>query len=29
MTARISAELRQWIAEAPQHDDLTFLVVKV
>lgn len=25
----ISGELRHWIADAPQHDDLTFIVMKV
>ncbi|MGA8027555.1 MAG: PP2C family protein-serine/threonine phosphatase, partial [Bryobacteraceae bacterium] len=29
ITSRISQELRGWIAEAPQHDDLTFIVMKV
>ncbi len=29
MTARISQELRNWIGEAPQHDDMTFVVMKV
>ena len=29
MTAAISEELRDWIADAPQHDDLTFIVMKV
>ena len=29
MTAVISQELRNWIGEAPQHDDLTFIVMKV
>lgn len=29
MAARITAELRTWIGHAIQHDDLTFLVVKV
>ncbi len=29
ITARISQELRRWIGEAPQHDDLTFVVMKV
>ncbi|HEY7210904.1 MAG TPA: ADOP family duplicated permease [Bryobacteraceae bacterium] len=29
MAARISAELRAWIGHAPQHDDLTFLILKV
>jgi phosphoserine phosphatase RsbU/P len=27
--ARISDELRSWIADAPQHDDLTFMVMKI
>jgi sigma-B regulation protein RsbU (phosphoserine phosphatase) len=26
---RISQELRSWIGDAPQHDDLTFVVMKV
>jgi phosphoserine phosphatase RsbU/P len=25
----ISGELQDWIGEAPQHDDLTFVVMKV
>ncbi|MBV9226577.1 MAG: SpoIIE family protein phosphatase [Acidobacteriaceae bacterium] len=29
ITSCIARELRQWIAEAPQHDDLTFIVMKV
>jgi sigma-B regulation protein RsbU (phosphoserine phosphatase) len=29
MTAAISRELRDWIGDAPQHDDLTFVVMKV
>jgi sigma-B regulation protein RsbU (phosphoserine phosphatase) len=29
MTAAVSKELREWIGEAPQHDDLTFVVMKV
>lgn len=29
MTSRISRELRSWIADADQHDDLTFIVMKV
>ncbi len=29
MSPRITAALREWIGEAPQHDDLTFLVLKV
>jgi putative ABC transport system permease protein len=29
MTAAISRELREWIGDAPQHDDLTFVVMKV
>ncbi|MGC2661347.1 MAG: ADOP family duplicated permease [Bryobacteraceae bacterium] len=29
MTPLIAQELRDWIADAPQHDDLTFLVMKV
>jgi len=29
MTARISQEVRKWIGDAPQHDDITFLVMKV
>jgi phosphoserine phosphatase RsbU/P len=29
MTAAISHELREWIGDAPQHDDLTFVVMKV
>ena len=29
MSTRITAALREWIGEAPQHDDLTFLVLKV
>jgi predicted permease len=27
--SRISQELRSWIAEAPQHDDMTFIVAKM
>jgi len=29
MSTRISHELTKWIAHAPQHDDLTFIVMKV
>ncbi|MBV9501790.1 MAG: SpoIIE family protein phosphatase [Acidobacteriaceae bacterium] len=29
ITAAISKELRAWIADAPQHDDITFIVLKV
>jgi sigma-B regulation protein RsbU (phosphoserine phosphatase) len=29
IVASISQELRSWISEAPQHDDLTFIVMKV
>ena len=29
ITATISKELRAWIADAPQHDDITFIVLKV
>ncbi len=29
MTARISQEIRKWIGDAPQHDDITFVVMKV
>jgi serine phosphatase RsbU (regulator of sigma subunit) len=29
MTSLISQALRDWIGEAPQHDDLTFIVMKV
>ena len=29
MTAAISQELRDWIDTAPQHDDITFIVMKV
>ncbi len=29
ITAAISQELRDWISTAPQHDDLTFVVMKV
>ncbi|HEX4168498.1 MAG TPA: ADOP family duplicated permease [Bryobacteraceae bacterium] len=29
MATRITASLREWIGEAPQHDDMTFLVMKV
>jgi sigma-B regulation protein RsbU (phosphoserine phosphatase) len=27
--SRISQELHTWIGDAPQHDDITFLVMKV
>jgi serine phosphatase RsbU (regulator of sigma subunit) len=27
--ARISAEMRNWIGDAEQYDDLTFIVMKV
>ncbi|HET7697917.1 MAG TPA: SpoIIE family protein phosphatase, partial [Vicinamibacterales bacterium] len=27
--ARLSAELKEWIGEAEQYDDLTFIVMKV
>jgi sigma-B regulation protein RsbU (phosphoserine phosphatase) len=29
MSAQISQELKRWIAHAEQHDDLTFMVMKV
>ena len=29
ITAAISRELRDWISTAPQHDDLTFLILKL
>jgi predicted permease len=29
MVTQITGALRQWIGDAPQHDDLTFLVLKV
>lgn len=29
ITAALSKELRAWIADAPQHDDITFVVLKV
>jgi serine phosphatase RsbU (regulator of sigma subunit) len=29
ITATVSEELRTWIADAPQHDDITFIVLKV
>ncbi len=29
ITAAISKELRAWIGDAPQHDDITFIVLKV
>ena len=29
MSTRITKSLREWIGDAPQHDDLTFLVLKV
>jgi len=29
MSARVLAELRIWMADAPQHDDLTFVLMKV
>ncbi len=29
MSSKITARLREWIGNAPQHDDLTFLVMKV
>jgi serine phosphatase RsbU (regulator of sigma subunit) len=29
MAARISTELKAWIGTAQQHDDLTFLILKV
>ena len=29
MSARISHELRNWIQDAAQYDDLTFIVMKV
>lgn len=29
MTTRISQEIRKWIGDAPQHDDITFVVMKV
>ncbi|MEO7146142.1 MAG: SpoIIE family protein phosphatase, partial [Bryobacteraceae bacterium] len=29
ITATISKQLRAWIADAPQHDDITFIVLKV
>lgn len=27
--SRIANELHGWIADAPQHDDLTFIVMKI
>jgi putative ABC transport system permease protein len=29
ITAAVSKELRSWIGDAPQHDDLTFIIMKV
>ena len=29
MSSQISRELRTWISHAEQHDDLTFIVMKV
>jgi sigma-B regulation protein RsbU (phosphoserine phosphatase) len=29
MSTAILAELREWMADAPQHDDLTFVLMKV
>jgi len=29
ISARISSELKEWISDAPQYDDLTFVVMKV
>jgi hypothetical protein len=29
MAARIAAEMKNWIQDAAQYDDLTFLLVKV
>jgi sigma-B regulation protein RsbU (phosphoserine phosphatase) len=29
ITETVSDELREWIGSAPQHDDLTFVVMKV
>ena len=29
ISKRLSAELKRWIADAPQHDDLTVVVLKV
>lgn len=29
MIPRIAAELRAWIGDAPQHDDMTFIVAKI
>jgi predicted permease len=29
MTARIAQDIRTWIGDAPQHDDITFVVMKV
>jgi sigma-B regulation protein RsbU (phosphoserine phosphatase) len=29
ISARISSELKEWISDAPQYDDLTFDVMKV
>jgi serine phosphatase RsbU (regulator of sigma subunit) len=29
MTSSISHDLRTWIGEAPQHDDITFIVMKI
>jgi sigma-B regulation protein RsbU (phosphoserine phosphatase) len=29
IAARISQEVRNWIGGAPQHDDITFVVLKV
>lgn len=29
MTAGIAQEIRKWIGDAPQHDDITFVVMKV
>jgi hypothetical protein len=29
IVASVSSELQNWMAEAPQHDDVTFIVVKI
>jgi len=29
ISARISAEMKNWIGDAEQYDDLTFIVMKV
>jgi serine phosphatase RsbU (regulator of sigma subunit) len=28
MVTRVTEEVRQWIGDAPQHDDLTLVVIK-